>query len=184
MISALGLIEVKGFLGAIEAADAALKAANVHLVGLEKVKGGLVVVKIKGDVSAVCESVEAGKEAAKRLGVLFTTSVISRIDENVLDMLEDAKDKTIKDVYEKDNVKSEDLDFIYDEGGFKSEFNNEKPKDDEENIIKELEEKTVEELRRLARSLKMGTMTNKQIKFARKDKLIEEIKRFYQRRDK
>ena len=75
---ALGMIETRGLVGSIEAADAMVKAANVHLVGKEHVGGGLVTVMVRGDVGAVKASVEAGTAAASRLGERVATHVIPR----------------------------------------------------------------------------------------------------------
>lgn len=76
---ALGLVETKGLLGAMEAADAALKAANVTLIGFERLKkDGLVTVKVKGDVGAVQAAVDAGSAAARQLNCLFNSLVIAR----------------------------------------------------------------------------------------------------------
>ena len=76
--NALGMIETKGLVGAIEAADAMVKAANVQLVGKEQVGGGLVTVMVRGDVGAVKAAVESGSAAASRLGELVATHVIPR----------------------------------------------------------------------------------------------------------
>lgn len=73
---ALGLVETKGLVSAIEAADAMVKAANVTLVGKEKIGSGLVTVMVRGDVGAVKASVEAGASAAKRVGELISVHVI------------------------------------------------------------------------------------------------------------
>lgn len=75
---ALGLIETKGMVGAIEAADAMVKAANVHLIGYEKVGGGLVTVMVRGDVGAVKAATDAGAAAAQRVGELISVHVIPR----------------------------------------------------------------------------------------------------------
>ena len=77
-MEALGMIETKGLVGAIEAADAMVKAANVHLVGRELVGGGLVTVVVRGDVGAVKAAVDAGAAAAKRVGELISVHVIPR----------------------------------------------------------------------------------------------------------
>ena len=74
---ALGMVETKGLVGAIEAADAMLKAANVELVGNEKIGSGLVTVMVRGDVGAVKAAVDAGA-AAERVGVVISTHVIPR----------------------------------------------------------------------------------------------------------
>ena len=75
---ALGMIETKGLVGAIEAADAMVKAANVTLVGYEKIGSGLVTVMVRGDVGAVKASVDAGTAAASAIGQVVSTHVIPR----------------------------------------------------------------------------------------------------------
>lgn len=75
---ALGMIETRGLVGAIEAADAMVKAANVKLNGKVHVGGGLVTVFVSGDVGAVKAATEAGSEAAKRVGELRSVHVIPR----------------------------------------------------------------------------------------------------------
>ncbi len=75
---ALGMIETRGLVAAIEAADAMLKAANVVLVGTEKIGSGLVSVMVRGDVGAVKAAVEAGGQNAQQLGELIATHVIPR----------------------------------------------------------------------------------------------------------
>ena len=80
---ALGMVETKGLVGSIEAADAMVKAANVHLIGKVHVGGGLVTVMVRGDVGAVKSAVEAGGAAAKRVGELVSVHVIPRPHEDV-----------------------------------------------------------------------------------------------------
>lgn len=75
---ALGMIETKGLVGAIEAADAMVKAANVTLVGKVLVGGGLVTVMVRGDVGAVKAATDAGVAAAQRVGELISVHVIPR----------------------------------------------------------------------------------------------------------
>ena len=75
---ALGMVETRGLVAAIEAADTMLKAANVVLVGTEKIGSGLVTVMVRGDVGAVKSAVESGAESAGRLGELVATHVIPR----------------------------------------------------------------------------------------------------------
>ncbi len=77
-LQALGMIETKGLIGSIEAADAMVKAANVSLIGKVHVGGGLVTVMVRGDVGAVKAAVDAGAAAAKRVGELFGVHVIPR----------------------------------------------------------------------------------------------------------
>lgn len=76
--NALGMIETKGLVGAIEAADAMVKAANVTLVGREQVGFGLVTVMVRGDVGAVKAATDAGAAAAGRVGELISVHVIPR----------------------------------------------------------------------------------------------------------
>ncbi len=87
MKEALGLIETRGFVGAIEAADAMVKAANVRLIGKEKSGSGLVAVMVRGDVGAVKAATEAGAEAARRVGELVSVHVIPRPHADVEEML-------------------------------------------------------------------------------------------------
>ena len=75
---ALGMIETRGLVAAVEAADAMVKAAEVTLVGTEKIGSGLVSVMVRGDVGAVKAAVEAGSAAACRLGEVIATHVIPR----------------------------------------------------------------------------------------------------------
>ena len=77
-LEALGMVETRGLVAAIEAADAMVKAANVQLVGTEKIGSGLVTVMVRGDVGAVKSAVEAGCNSASRLGELVATHVIPR----------------------------------------------------------------------------------------------------------
>lgn len=78
MGEALGMIETKGLVGAIEAADAMTKSANVTLMGYEKIGSGLVTVMVRGDVGAVKAATDAGAAAAERVGELISVHVIPR----------------------------------------------------------------------------------------------------------
>lgn len=75
---ALGMIETRGLIGAIEAADAMVKAANVELIGSEKIGSGLVTVLVRGDVGAVKAATDAGAQAARRVGEVVSVHVIPR----------------------------------------------------------------------------------------------------------
>lgn len=75
---ALGMIETKGLIGAVEAADAMVKAANVTLIGTEKIGSGLVTVMVRGDVGAVKAAVDAGVSAANSIGEVVSNYVIPR----------------------------------------------------------------------------------------------------------
>ena len=84
---ALGMIETRGLVGAIEAADAMLKAANVKLIGKTHVGGGLVTVMVRGEVGAVKAAVDAGSAAAERVGNLVSRHVIPRPHAEVNEIL-------------------------------------------------------------------------------------------------
>ena len=75
---ALGMVETKGFIGSVEAADAMVKAANVQLVGYEKIGAGFVTAIVRGDVAAVKAATDAGAAAARRVGELVSVHVIPR----------------------------------------------------------------------------------------------------------
>jgi len=83
MADALGMIETKGFVGMVEAADAMVKAARVELVGFEKIGGGYVTAIVRGDVAAVKAATEAGQRAAERVGELVSVHVIPRPHVNI-----------------------------------------------------------------------------------------------------
>jgi len=87
MSDALGMIETKGLVGAIEAADAMVKAANVSLVGYEKIGSGLVTVMVRGDVGAVKAATDAGAVAARNVGELMSVHVIPRPHTEVENLL-------------------------------------------------------------------------------------------------
>lgn len=86
-MSAIGMIETRGLVAGIEAADAMLKAADVELIGSEKIGSGLVTVIVKGEVGAVKAATEAGAEAAQRLGELVAVHVIPRPHVDVANIL-------------------------------------------------------------------------------------------------
>ena len=76
--NALGMVETRGLVGAIEAADAMVKSANVQLIGKEQIGGGLVTVMVRGDVGAVKSATDAGAAAAAKVGELVSVHVIPR----------------------------------------------------------------------------------------------------------
>ncbi|MGA3602009.1 BMC domain-containing protein [Lysinibacillus agricola] len=84
---ALGMIETRGLIGSIEAADAMVKAANVNIVGKVHVGGGIVTVLVTGDVGAVKAATDAGSEAARRVGELLSVHVIPRPHSELLAIL-------------------------------------------------------------------------------------------------
>ena len=91
MNNALGMIETKGLVASIEAADSMVKAANVDLIGQEKIGSGLVTVMVRGDVGAVKAAVDAGVNAAGNVGEVVTSYVIPRPHDEVEAILPDQK---------------------------------------------------------------------------------------------
>jgi len=104
MLPALGLIETKGLIGAIEAADAMAKAANVKIVDKEKITAGLVTIKIIGDVAAVKSAIEAGAAAAQKVGQLVSTHVIPNPHPDLSFMISDTFSDDVQNI---DNSASE-----------------------------------------------------------------------------
>jgi microcompartment protein CcmL/EutN len=102
MPKALGLVETRGLVGAIEAADAMVKAANVVLAGKEQISAGLVTVKVLGDVAAVKAAVDAGAAAAQRVGELVSIHVIPQPDEQLVSIFPE-----LADDYERKSLKEE-----------------------------------------------------------------------------
>lgn len=201
-MKALGMIEVYGYLSAVEALDSALKAANVALHSVTKVRGGLVTVMVAGDVGAVKAAMDASSAAAERVGTVVSVHVIPRPAKDVYDMTgavktpepfgEPEEIRTSEPPGEPEETETpetvgepeEDL-----EEDEESEPLGEPEEDSEENedpeTLKEqprseyskegLEKKTVDELRRIARLLNIGSMTREQIKMAKKGQLVEAI---------
>lgn len=91
---ALGMVETKGLIGSIEAADAMVKAANVVLVGKENIGGGIVTIMVRGDVGAVKAATDAGAAAAQRVSELLSVHVIPRPHEEVSKILPNGGEKS------------------------------------------------------------------------------------------
>lgn len=87
MGEALGMVETRGLVAVIEASDAMVKAANVTLVGLQKIGSGYVTALVRGDVAAVCAATDAGAAAARRVGELISVHVIPRPHPSLEDVL-------------------------------------------------------------------------------------------------
>ena len=196
MSRALGLVEVRGYVAAVEAADSALKAANVTLIGLEKIKGGITTIKITGDVGAITAAVDAAKASVEGLGTFRTAHIIPRIDLQVQDLffekhknsqesstvssdenniskddekVEEPKVKIVEPVKEKSESKEETKEIEPQSKKIEESMKNNSKEHIDYSSMK------VEELRRLVRTLRIPNMTNKQIKFAKKDVLIKAI---------
>lgn len=176
---ALGLIETKGLIGAIEAADAMTKTANVQLIGKEYAKGGLVTIKIMGETAAVKAAVDAGAAAAQRVGQLISVHVIPRPD-----------DQTDLIVFDNSVIKSDSVDPISPENNttkkrrkkseptlFDLDFHKVKELVDPKTLdFTSLEGMTVEELRRLARKTQGFPIYGREISRANKSTLLNLFK--------
>ena len=181
---ALGLIETYGYIGAIEAADTAVKAAYVELSAVEKVKGGLVTVQLLGDVGAVKAAVDAGVQKCKALGVYVSSHVIARPDSELykivpkLNSEEADKPKEIiafEDENAKEDEKIEKADKIEkDEKADKLETS-----EPEFKLPKHFYTMKVVLLRNYVRKLDNFPIPNKKIKFAIKQQLIDGLIEYY-----
>lgn len=185
---ALGMIEVRGRLGDIEALDAALKAANVRLLNMTKVGGGLTTVFIEGDVAAVKAAVEAGGAAADKISEVVSVHVIPRPDSSVRALLNggflqeyattdpgtpDAGKPRAKAAPKAEAPKAEPP------KAKAAEVVSPKAESPKKEAPKsELSSLKVNELRRMARGIDGFPMTREEIKFAKKDALIEALQKF------
>ena len=197
MLLALGLVETKGLIGAIEAADAMLKAANVKLISKEKSTAALVTVKIVGDVAAVKSAVDAGAAAAQRVGQLVSTHVIPRPAAEIQPLIENTQMVVVlsdtphpKKVVEK--PKEENL-FTQEEAVVEKEVEIAKPVQDDETDEsaeeeqhdtefelpadippqEELEKYNVHQLRRLARHFENFPIKGREISKANRQELLD-----------
>lgn len=185
-MDALGLIETRGFTGAIIAADTALKAANVRLIRAEVIKGGLVTVQLTGDVGAIKAAVEAGSDAVKPRGTFIASHVIPRMHPETYQLVEKTPD--IEEVKEQE-IKSPVLNIateIKETETKEKQEEIEKPEEpvkhkavaeqEKQLLIHEnLAKLTVNELRKLVRQRKAMQDDIKAIKFAKKDELIKRL---------
>ena len=183
-MKALGMIETRGLVASIEAADAMVKAANVTLQCKEHVGGGLVTVMVRGDVGAVKAATDAGAAAAERVGTLISVHVIPRPHEE----LEEVLGHTGPD--EPAPTEPEPPAPVPPEGEAEPAEAEEEPLDPEEQetdsaevepaslTTEELEHMAVVKLRAVARQLGLTSMTRKEIRFAKKEELLAAITAF------
>ena len=206
-MQALGMIETKGLIPAIECADAMLKAANVSLVDRVFVKGGLVTIIIEGDVGAVKAATDAGAAAAQRVGQLISVHVIPRPHEEVEEKIiyPTSKKKIVEETVEEEVADQEEIVETVIENKeqvpekavnntVSEEINiddglNELHKDDLDKLVKEnslaktlevLNKLKVTKLRNLAREFKEFGIAGRLISKADKNLLIEEFKKYYE----
>lgn len=174
MAECLGMVEVRGFLGAVAVADAALKAANVRLASSEKIKGGITTILLSGDVGAVTASVEAAALVGKEIGAYRSHHVIPRPDaqtdecfinpRSTLSKIASSESKVIKEetVIEVEKASSEEV----------------RP-EKVSSVKSELEAMKVVDLRKLALKTEAFPLNSKEIKYSNKAQLVkafEELK--------
>jgi microcompartment protein CcmL/EutN len=179
---ALGLIETRGLIGAIEAADAAVKAADVELIGRERADAGLMTIKLKGDVAAVRAAVDAGAAAAQRVGELVSVHVIPRPDDDVEILIYpppgQTKEKPSAAPHTAPRQPSPAAPRKAPEQASPEPVEEEPivlPTGDEQSYRSGLEGLTVHELRRYARGLEGLPIIGRQISRANREELIEII---------
>ena len=180
---ALGLVETRGLVGAIEAADAMVKAAHVRLLEKEHVKPALVTIKVIGETAAVRAAVDAGAAAAQRVGELISTHVIPRPADELHGLIY-TKDTERREDFERimgitkprivEERKEEQLEKGVEELAF---VPSEELPDDESAYVRELNNLTVHQLRTLARKTKGLSIFGRQISKANKKVLIQQLVR-------
>ena len=177
-MQALGMIEVYGYLTAVEALDSALKAANVSRLGVEKVRGGLVTVLVEGDVGAVKAAMDASAAAAERVGTVISVHVIPRPADDVTRMLKGGKEPeepTPPTSPEPEEPSEPEISAEPESESAKAEEAEKAPQDV---TLEEMQTMGVDALRRLARALEIKNMTRAEIRFAKKQELIQKITEF------
>lgn len=180
-MQALGMIEVYGYLTAVEALDSALKAANVSRLGVEKVRGGLVTVLVEGDVGAVKAAMDASAAAAERVGTVISVHIIPRPADDVTRMLKGGKEPEEPTPPEPEKPSEPEISSEPDtlsepeSEAVKAEEGEKAPQDV---TVEEMQTMGVDALRRLARALEIKNMTRAEIRFAKKQELIQKITEF------
>lgn len=180
-MQALGMIEVYGYLTAVEALDSALKAANVSRLGVEKVRGGLVTVLVEGDVGAVKAAMDASAAAAERVGTVISVHVIPRPADDVTKMLKggNAPEEPTPPEPEKPSEPETPGEPEVPEESESEPLKAEEPEKAPQDVTpEEMQTMGVDALRRLARSLEIKNMTRAEIRFAKKQELIQKITEF------
>lgn len=170
---ALGLIETRGLVGAIEAADAMVKTANVVLVGKEQTNPALITIKIVGDTAAVKSAVEAGAAAAQRVGQLVSKHIIPRPAEGMEDLIYTRGSRTKLDV--EDELLGGRVEEADEEPAGASYAMPEGLTEEQQEYYRSLESMTVHELRRHARSVEGLAIYGREISKANKSRLLDEL---------
>jgi ethanolamine utilization protein EutM len=174
---ALGLVETRGLVGAIEAADAMVKTARVILVGKERTDPALITVKIVGETAAVISAVEAGASAAQRVGELVSKHVIPRPVEGMEDLIYAKASLTEAQVLELLGRPSEEDEAESDAVPEEPYSKPENLSPEEERYFEKLNAMTVHELRSHARTVEGLSIYGREISRANKKQLMEELMR-------
>jgi microcompartment protein CcmL/EutN len=182
---ALGLIETKGLIGAIEAADTMVKTSNVKLLGKECTNPAMITIKIIGDTAAVRSAVEAGAAAAQRVGQLISKHVIPRPAEGMEAILfektflsDEEVAHLLGDVIHKEEIAPAvpESETSFEEEIIETVSTIEVPEsDDQKTYHAQLEEMTVHKLRNFARGIQGLSIFGRQISKANKEELIREL---------
>lgn len=186
-MEALGMIETLGYIGAVEALDVSLKSANVEFAGCELIGGGLVTIKVTGDVGSVNASIEAAEAAVQKVGKLISSFVIPKPAEEVFEIFCGHREKALPENVLKQETTSENETGKSKEKIIAPTDDEVKKQDKSEALFKmrqELERMKVVELRNLARQMNLNSLTKKDIKFAKKGQLINAILDQYTRGSK
>jgi len=177
---ALGLVETKGLVGAIEAADAMVKTAHVMLVGKEITKAALVTVKVVGDTAAVRSAVEAGAAAASRVGELVSKHVIPRPAEGIDDLIFAASSRSETEVEQLLSGEEIEVEEVEEEAPEEPYAMPEGLSPAAQKYYDRLNAMTVHELRSHARSAEGLSIHGREISRANKKQLLEELMRAFQ----
>ncbi|MGL4848648.1 MAG: BMC domain-containing protein [Clostridium sp.] len=188
MGKALGLIEFIGYVPAVCAADDALKAANVELMGIEKVTGGIVTVKLTGEVDAVQAAVECAENSIGRARNLRAAHVIARIDDEVNKMLVDEINEEqleresilVRETIEEIETKQKEIieEIVEEPKKEISEIEKKLINTEDELYKKSLNEMSVKDLRKKARTLKVKVEAGK-LKYLKKNELVDILFKYY-----
>ncbi|MGA9365106.1 MAG: BMC domain-containing protein [Bacteroidota bacterium] len=182
---ALGLVETRGLVGAIEAADAMVKTANVRLIGKERVDAALITIKIVGETAAVRSAVDAGASAAKRVGELISSHVIPRPSDGIEDLIFTKASKSKEEIEAEMGMRSSpaepvESEKIEGEAQIEGAVPPVEPptmqlSENENEFLQQLQAMTVPQLRSYARQAQGLSIYGRQISRANKEQLIAEL---------
>lgn len=185
-VISLGLIEVRGYVGAVAVADVGLKAAMVHLHGIMRTRGGLETVMFVGEVAEVTAAVDAGRTIASQLHCLLSSDVIARLDQQLMFFRSKAKKEQVKTITPKNEKTSSTQQSTLDQNKVDKQKQFKVPtkqyKTDALTLRHKLERMRLTELKKKAKKMKIK-LPNKTIAKATKRQLIAAMMREFTRRD-